>query len=112
VTAFADELSKDPVIFALLEILNGERCQLRPAQSAAEENGDHCVIPDAAQGLTIKHLKQAPPLFRREPISRSELQVPDALYTTNSDRQVRAEQAGIGGFIREAANGGGAKVDG
>jgi hypothetical protein len=57
VTAFANQISKDPVLFALLQILNGERSEFCPAQPAAQENGDHCVIPDAAQGLTIKHLK-------------------------------------------------------
>jgi hypothetical protein len=68
VTAFANEISKDPVLFALLKILNGERCQFCPAQPATQENGNHGVIPDAAQRLTIKHLKQAPGLFGSEPI--------------------------------------------
>ncbi len=112
VTAFANEIRKKPVLFALLQILNGERCQFCPAQPAAQENGDHCVIPNAAQGLTIKYRKQAPPLFGRKPISDPNSKFLDTFYSTDSGRQVRAEQAGVCGFISEAANGGEAKVDG
>ncbi len=112
VTAFAYEISKDPVLFALLQILNGERGQFCPTQPATQENGNHSVIPDAAQRLPIKHLKQAPPLFGREPIPDPNPKFFDALYSANSCGQVRAEQAGVRGFIREAANGGEPKVDG
>ena len=111
-TAFAYEISKDPVLLALLQILNGERGQFCPTQSATQENGNHSVIPDAAQRLPIKHLKEAPPLFRSEPIPDPNSKFLDALYSADSSSQIRAEQSGVRDFIREAANGGEPKVDG
>jgi hypothetical protein len=50
VTAFANEISKDPVLFALLQILNDERCQFCPAQPASQEDGDHCAAPNFRLG--------------------------------------------------------------
>jgi hypothetical protein len=35
------------MLFALLQVLNGESCQFCPAQSATEEDGEHGVISDA-----------------------------------------------------------------
>ena len=62
-------------------------------------------IPHAAQSLPIKHLKQAPSLFRREPVPDPDPKFLDALYPSDSGGQVRAEQASVRGFICQAADG-------
>ena len=83
------------MLLALLQILNGERREFCSAQPAAQEHGDHCVVSDAAQGLTIKYPEQSPPLFGREPVPDPDSKLLDALDSTDSSGQVRAEQTGV-----------------
>ncbi len=42
--SFAHEISDDPVIFSLLQLINHEPGEFCSAEPASKENGDHRVI--------------------------------------------------------------------
>jgi hypothetical protein len=48
VPTLADEISDDPVLLALLNPLELQRQQLAASKPAADEHGDHGVVPECA----------------------------------------------------------------
>jgi hypothetical protein len=56
-TAFANQIHDGPVSLPDLQLLNRKRRQLCPTQSAADKQGDHREIADAAQIITICFLQ-------------------------------------------------------
>jgi hypothetical protein len=52
-SAFANQVHNCPMSLPDLQILNSKRGQFRPAQSAADEHGDHREIAEAPQIVTI-----------------------------------------------------------
>jgi len=92
VTAFTDEISENPMLFTLLQVVNVERRQFCAAQSATQEHGNHRVIPNSSQCPAIKHFEQAPCLGGDEPVSDANAEFLSALHSTNSGSQVGAEQ--------------------
>jgi hypothetical protein len=57
VTAFADEIGDDPMLFSLLEIFDGEPRYLRPPEATTEQNRDHGVVTPATYILTAERRK-------------------------------------------------------
>jgi hypothetical protein len=58
VTAFADEIGDDPMLFSLLEVIDGEPRYLRAPEATTERNRDDCVVKSAAQILTAERRQE------------------------------------------------------
>ena len=56
--------------------------------------------------------KQPPPLFRRQPVPKSDAQASHALDTTNACGQFGTQQTGISRLVRDTADGGQPQIDG
>jgi hypothetical protein len=85
-----------------LQVLNNKRRELGTPQPAAYEHGNHCEITNTAQIVTIRFLQQEPSLILGQPVPGAGSKLLYAFDPANSRSEFRAEQAGIGSFIRES----------
>jgi hypothetical protein len=54
VTAFADQISKDPMLFSALQILHGDCCEFGAAQPASQKHGDNRIVAFVPKCLEIE----------------------------------------------------------
>ena len=104
-TAFSHKVHKCPPFLALLEITDFKAGQLRSAEPAANQKGEHGSIAFAAQGMPVRRIEQEPCLLLREPIARAMPQLLDSFDTTDARNQFRAKEPSVRSFIREPPNG-------
>jgi hypothetical protein len=69
VAGLAQQISDDPMLFALLDRLEFQCQHLAASQSTAEQHGHHRVVAQSAKGEWGLRAEEAPALFRRQPVS-------------------------------------------
>jgi hypothetical protein len=70
-SALADQVGNHPVLLALLDRLEAQRQQLAAAEAAADQHGDHRVVPQRARRRRCGLIEEAAALLVREPVSVS-----------------------------------------
>src|SRR5450759_4282482 len=90
VTTLAGEVCDYPMLFPLLEVLDGEPSYLCPPEAATQENRDHGIVAFRTQIVTTESCKQSLPLVSRQPIPNTHAMLLDALDPTDSGRKVGA----------------------
>jgi hypothetical protein len=91
VTAFPDQIGKDPVVFALLKILNLNASQLGAPQATPEEDGYHGVVSLAAKGGSVEAREESPTLLYCEPIPDTSSVLLGTFDAAYAGGEVRAE---------------------
>jgi hypothetical protein len=91
-TAFSDQVHKGPAFLALLELTDLKAGQLRSAEPAAEQKGEHGSIAFAAQRVPVRRIEQEACLLRREPIASAMAQLLHSFDTTNARNHLRAKE--------------------
>lgn len=112
VTALADQINNGPVPLPGLYVAHFQADQFRPAQSAAEQQGEHGIVASFTQAVasgTAQHIRA---LLQTQPVPRAMPELLHALDAADSRRQVGTEQSGIGGLVRQSTNGGQLLIDG
>ena len=112
VTTLADEVGDYPMLFSLLEVLDGEPGYAHPAKSATEKNRDHSVVAFGTQVLSGERRKEPFALVGGQPIPDAHSMLLYALDATDSGCKVRAQEPAVGSLVREPTNGGETQVDG
>jgi hypothetical protein len=95
----------------MVQAANGSLSSL-VAQSTADQHRDHGVIPLAPQRTSINDREQPLGLFSCQPVPNSNSDPTDALDSSDSGSEFRAEKPGIGSFKRDTSDSGQAEIDG
>lgn len=77
---------------------------LFPARPATQEESEHCSISLALQRVGVRHLPERLCLVGGQPITEADAEVFRAFDSTDASSEVRAEQTGIGSFVRETSD--------
>lgn len=94
-----------------LDGIDAEREQLAAAESASYQHGQDGAIPLAAERVAICTRKEPLVLLRREPVPNTNANPAHSFDTPNPGRKFRTQEAGIGGLIRDPADGCQAQID-
>jgi hypothetical protein len=106
VAALANQVHHRPVALSHLHVGQSQADQFRTAKAAAEQHGQHCIVPLGSQGISVGVVQHLRTLFRSQPIPTAKTQLLDTLHPADSRCQLRTQQTGIGGFIRQPTHGG------
>jgi len=104
-SGLADQIDDGPVVFPPLKMGNVQFCRLFAAQPATQEDSEQRPIPLALKRIRVKHLPERSCLIGSEPVPQTDAEVLRPFDSPDAGGKVRAEQAGISGFICEASNG-------
>jgi hypothetical protein len=95
------------------EYLDGAQIRARRSpQPITNQHSQHGVIAEGTRCRWRRVFKQPPPLFRRQPVPKSDAQASHALDTTNACRQFGTQQTGISRLVRDTADGCQPQIDG
>jgi hypothetical protein len=68
VATLPNQIGKHPVLFPPLQVLHRHCGHFRAAESAAKQDGNHGVVPRAAEGNTVKRAEQSLALVGGQPV--------------------------------------------
>lgn len=105
VPTLADPIHYGPVFLAFAVDAGSPSRPTHGAGARIKQNGKDCTVSFAFERIWIGCLPEATSVFSRKPIPKSYTQLLDAFHTSDSCRQLGAEQASVGGFVGEAPNG-------
>jgi hypothetical protein len=80
VAALANEIGYYPMLFSLLQVLDGEPGNFRPTQTASEEDSYHGVITHAAQIGGIEYGEESFSLLSSQPVSNAHAMLLHSFY--------------------------------
>jgi hypothetical protein len=80
-------------------VLDAYAGHFRSAGPAAEQDGNHGVVPRAAQGSTVERAEQSLTLIGREPVPEPYAVLFNTLYPSYTGGEIRTEKTGIGSFV-------------
>src|SRR5271165_730101 len=106
-----NKINDRPMFIAPLQMGKLQIGQFPPPQPAAKQDRKNCPISSALDRVRRRSLPEATGLFSRQPVSQSDAQLSDAFHAPNAARQLRAQQACIGGFVSEPSHGRQPSVD-
>ena len=69
------------------------------------------MIPQLARGRRRRALEEPPALFRCQPIPEAHADPPHPFDSTNTGRQFGTQETSVGRLVRDAPDGGQAKID-
>jgi hypothetical protein len=101
----ADQINDGPVILPALKMSDIQFYRLFAPQPATQEEPEQCSVSLAFQRIRIRHLPERSCLVGSEPISESNAEVLRPFHSADASSEIRAEQAGIGSFVRETSDG-------
>jgi hypothetical protein len=104
VAAFPYEVDNDPVFLAPLQVREIQISQFAPSQTTAKQNRQDRPIPFAFKSVLGWRLPQPTSLVSGEPISKPHTQLPYAFDASNACSKLRAEEPGVGGFVRQPSH--------
>src|SRR5258708_34166983 len=82
-----------------------------PSQPTWQQQRKKCAVPLSSEPLAIRRLQKRVSLLCRQPVSKANPQFLHTLDAANASREIRTEQAAIGGFVREPPHSAQAEVD-
>lgn len=91
-----------PMILAALQMRYIQFCGLFPAQPTTQQDPQQRPIPLALERIWIRRLPERFCLVGGQPVAKTNAKVLRTFHTTDSSSQIRSQQAGISGFVREA----------
>jgi hypothetical protein len=101
----ADQIDDGPVVFPPLKMGKIQFCRLFPAQPATQEDPEQRSISLALERIRVRHLPERSRLVGGQPITKTNAEVLWPFDSPDTSSKIRAEQAGISGFICEAPDG-------
>jgi hypothetical protein len=104
VAAFTYEIDNGPVFLAPLQVREIQISQFAPPQTTAKQNRQDRPIPFAFKSVVGWRLPQPTSLVSGEPISKPHTQLPYAFDASNACSKLRAEEPGVGGFVRQPSH--------
>jgi hypothetical protein len=107
----ADQINYDPAVLPPLKVGNIQFCRFSPAQAAAQEDPEQSSVSLALECIRVRRLPERSCLLGGEPVTNTDASVLRPFDSPDAGSKIRAEQAGISGFVREAPNGGEPAVD-
>jgi len=75
-SALANQIGDDPMLLPPLDRLEGQCQQLGAAKSAANQHGDHRVVPQLAGWRRVSRNREAPALLRGQPVPEANADPP------------------------------------
>jgi hypothetical protein len=99
------------VFFALLQVINPQANGFVPPQPTRQQQRKKCSVPLPFEPLAIGRLPKRVSLLDRQPVSKTNTQFLHTFDAANASREIRAEQAAIGSFVREPPHSAQAEVD-
>jgi hypothetical protein len=90
VTPFVDQVDNGPMIFAALEMLDGQFSQLPPSQTATQQNRQYGSIPLPFHSLRIRQLPKHASLLCGQPIPQSAPESLRTFHPANAGGKIRA----------------------
>jgi hypothetical protein len=109
--ALTNQVHNRPVTLPHLQVSQPQADQFRTAKAAAEKHSQHGIVSLSSQGFSIGVIQHFRTLFRSQPITAPKTQLFDTLHSADSRCQLRTQQTGIGGFVRQSTHGGQLLVD-
>jgi hypothetical protein len=96
VTTFSDQISKDPVLFSALQVLNlgARKSQRAEVRSPAAPPPSHSLVSRGAY-CGRKYGVGSAPSWIGQPVAKSNPMLPDAFDATDAGLKIRTEEAGI-----------------
>ena len=85
--------------------------QFPPPQPAAKQDRQNRPISSALDRVRRGGLTESAGLFGRQPVAQPHAQFSNALHAPNAGRQLRAQQASVGGLVSEPSHGRQPSVD-
>ena len=104
-SALPNKIDDRPMFIAPLQMGKLQIGQFPPPQPAAKQDGENRSISSAPDCVRRGSLPESAGLFSRQPVAQSDAQFSDAFHAPNAGRQLRAQQACIGGFVSEPSHG-------
>ena len=101
----ADQINDGPVVVSGLEMCNVQFCCLFPAQPATQEDAEKRPVSFAFQRIRVRHLPERSCLVGGEPVTETNAEVFRAFDPPDASSEIRAEQSGISGLVREPTDG-------
>jgi len=111
VPTLPDGIDNCPMALPLLKVIDSQFGNLMPPQSAREEESEQCAIALAFEPLSVWRLPEQLRLLRCQPVAGTHAQLFEALHATDTSRQICAQEAAIGSFVRETPDSPKAEID-
>jgi len=112
VSTLPDQIHRCPVPLAHLDLIQFQADQLRSAEATTEQHGQHRVVSLGTHAMAASVSEYFGTLLCAQPVAGPEPELLDPFNAADPCCQFGTEQAGIGGFMGEAAHGGKLLVDG
>ena len=103
-SGLADQINDRPMILPALKMSDIQLRRLFSAQTATQEEPEQCSVSLAFQRIRVRHLPEGSCLVDGEPVAKSDAEILWPLNPTDAGSEIRAEQTGIGGFIRATSD--------
>ena len=97
----ADQINDGPVVLPALKMSNVQFCRLFPAQPATQEDPEQRPVSLALERIRVRHLPECFCLVGGEPVTETNAEVFRPFDSPDASSEIRAEQSGIGSFVRE-----------
>src|SRR5664280_2968747 len=96
-----NKINDRPMFIAPLQMGELQIGQFPPPQPAAKQDCENRPISSALDRVRRRSLPESAGLFSRQPVAQSDAQFSDAFHAPNAGRQLRAQQASVGGLVGE-----------
>ena len=110
-TAFAHQVRQDPVILSELQVLNPDRLDFSPAQTTPYEHGEYGSVPHVPELQSSGCGDEGLALLGRKPVPDPDAQPLCTFHSAYTCGEIRAQEATVGGFVRQSADSGQPEVD-
>ena len=94
----ADEVNDCPAVVALLDVLHRQRRHLRPAQPAAEQDGQHRAVAQPLVGGYVRRVQEFLGLLDRQPVADPHADELRALQARDTGGQFGCQKTVVGRF--------------
>src|SRR5271165_1642088 len=106
-----NKINDRPMFIAPLQMGKLQIGQFPPPKPAAKQDRKNRPISSALDRVRRRSLPESAGLFSRQPVAQPDAQFSNAFDAPNAGRQLRAQQACIGGFVSEPSHGRQPSVD-
>lgn len=104
-STFAGQVHEGPVIVMPLKMCEVQFCRLFPPQAAAKETRENGPISLALERAGVGLLPECLRLIGCQPAAQTNAEVLWPFDSPNASGEIRGQQAGINGFIRQPPHG-------
>ena len=102
----ADQVHDRPVALSHLHVVHVQASQLRSAQAATEQHGQHGVITLGPKAVASSMPENLRALLDHQPVAGAKPELLHAFHAADPSGQFRAQQPRVGGLVRQPAHGG------